>query len=492
MTARPVFRQVLAHAGEAVTAARAALVCGDRSLSYAELERGVSDRAAYLAAECGLGPGERALLLAESSGDFVATYLAVHRLGAVCVPLDAHTPPDRLAGIVRRLAPRVVISRTAVDNADLRRNLLFDDLAAGAAMPAPAIEVPMDQTADILFTTGTTSDSKGVVLSHRALATACSHINRFIGTRSDAVEVLPLSLGHSFGLGRVRAVLALGATLVLVPGGFVNAARVTRALAKHRATGFASVPAGIAILLGEGDALGRFADQLEYVEIGSSAMPLEHKHRLMELLPQTRLCMHYGLTEASRSAFLEFHADRNKLDSVGRPSPGVELRVVSDAGEAAAAGETGELEVRGGHLMSGYWQDPERTARTLHGGWLRTGDLGREDGDGYFYLEARADDVINLGGRKVLPQEIEEVLGEHPAIADCACAGVPDPQGLSGQVIAAWLVPRDGEAHPPFSELAKLLRRRLEPYKTPRKFFWTDRIPRSAAGKVLRRQLREP
>lgn len=491
MTAVPVFRQVLAHARRPATAARPALVCGDHALSYAELAHGVSERAAFLAAQCGVGPGVHVVLLAESSVDFVASYLAVHSLGAVCVPLDTHTSPDRRAAILRRLEPRVVISRAALDTAP-HAGLRFEDVAAGASVPAPAIEVVTGQAADILFTTGTTSEAKGVILNHGALATACSHINQFIGTRTDAVEVLPLSLGHSFGLGRVRAVLSLGATLVLVPGGFVNSARITRALAEHRATGFASVPAGIAILLGEGDVLGRFADQLEYIEIGSSAMPLEHKRRLMELLPDTRLCMHYGLTEASRSAFLEFHSDQDRLDSIGRPSAGVELRVVDEDGKAAPAGEAGPLEVRGGHLMSGYWQDPARTAGALHDGWLRTGDLGRAGADGYFYLEARTDDVINVGGRKVLPQEIEEVLAEHPAIAECACAGLPDPQGLSGEVIAAWLVPRNSDARPPFSELAKLLRRRLEPYKTPRKFFWTDRIPRSAAGKVLRRQLREP
>ncbi len=491
MTAPPVFRQVLAHAGAPETAARTALVCGERTLSYAALEQGVSRRAAFLAAECGVAAGERAVLLAESSDGFVATYLAVHSLGAVCVPLDPHVPPARLARLVQRLEPRVVVSAAPLDDA-LPMQVRFDELAEGAAAPKPAVEVRPEQHADILFTTGTTSESKGVVLGHGALAAACEHINRFVGTGAEAVEVLPLSLGHSFGLGRMRCVLSQGATLVLVPG-FVNTARVARALADHRATGFASVPTGIAILLGEGDLLGRFAQQLDYMEIGSSPMPLEHKRRLMELLPSTRLCMHYGLTEASRSAFLEFHSDRDHLDSIGRPSPGVELRVVDDAGATAAPGATGQLEVRGEHLMAGYWGAPELSARTLRNGWLRTGDLGRAGTDGYYYLEARADDVINVGGRKVLPHEIEEILGEHPAIAECACAGLPDPQGLSGEMIAVWLVPaREGPDRPAFSELATLVRRKLEPYKTPRKFFWTDRIPRSAAGKVLRRRLREP
>lgn len=489
MSPQPVIEQVLARAAEARD--KTAIASGDSSLSYGELGRQIAMRAAFLARECGVAPGDRVVLLAEPDEQFVATYFAVHKLGAVCAPLDPRIPANRLQAIVQRLAPRAVVSAETLP-VQLREQVRFAELAAETGSPAPAQagHVVPEQTADILFTTGTTAESKGVALSHGALATACAHINRFIGTRPDAVEVLPLSLSHSFGLGRMRCVLSLGATLVPVPG-FVNAARVTAALSDHRATGFASVPAGIAILLSDGDSLGRFADRLDYVEIGSSAMPLEQKHHLMELLPNTRLCMHYGLTEASRSAFIEFHADRDRLDSIGRPSPGVEMRVVDTAGQTAADGETGQLEVRGGHLMSGYWQDPELTANTLRDGWLRTGDLGRTGGDGYFYLESRADDVINVAGRKVLPREIEEVLGEHPAIADCACAGVPDPQGLSGEMIAVWLVPKQANgARPAFSELAKLLRQRLEPYKTPRKFFWIDRIPRTAGGKVLRRQLK--
>lgn len=491
MTLQPLIGQVLARAAEAGT--KTAIACADRSMSYGELGREIANRAGFLARECGVSPGDRVVLLAESDEQFIATYFAVHSRGAVCAPLDPRIPANRLQAILQRLSPRVVVSAESLPM-PLRDQARFSDLAAGTSSSAPARidHVSPEQTADVLFTTGTTAEGKGVVLSHGALATACAHINRFIGTRPDAVEVLPLALSHSFGLGRMRCVLSLGATLVPVPG-FVNAACVTAALSDHRATGFASVPAGIAILLSDADTLGRFADRLDYVEIGSSPMPLEHKRRLMELLPDTRLCMHYGLTEASRSAFLEFHADSDRLDSIGRPSPDVAMRVTDAAGQPVAVGETGQLEVRGGHLMSGYWQDPELTANTLRDGWLRTGDLGRAAGDGYFYLEARADDVINVAGRKVVPSEIEEILGEHPAIADCACAGVPDPQGLSGEMVAVWLVPKQPHgARPAFSELAKLLRQRLEAYKTPRKFFWIDRIPRTAGGKVLRRNLREP
>jgi long-chain acyl-CoA synthetase len=492
MNLQPLFRQVLAHAGEPEMAGKTALMWGDGSLTYAELGESVRRRAALLATQYGVAAGERVVLLAESDGDFIATYLAVHSLGSVCAPLDPRIAPDRLLGMAERLSSRLIVSRDPLP-AELPQQARYADLAAAASSsPAPARNVSLDHTADILFTTGTTAESKGVMLSHGALATACAHINAFIGTRTDAIEVLPLLLSHSFGLGRMRCVLTLGATLVLVPG-FGNAGRIIAALAEYRATGFASVPAGLTILLSDADAFASFADQLDYVEIGSSAMPVEQKRHILKLLPNTRLCMHYGLTEASRSAFMEFHADVGQLDSIGRPSPGVELRITDGAGHPAARGKTGHIEVRGGHLMSGYWQAPELTAATLRDGWLRTGDLGRQDTDGYFYLEARADDVINVGGRKVLPQEIERILGEHPAIADCACAGLPDPQGLSGEMVAVWLVPNQPDGtRPAFSELAKLLRQRLEPYKTPRKFFWTDRIPRSASGKVLRRELRQP
>jgi long-chain acyl-CoA synthetase len=262
-------------------------------------------------------------------------------------------------------------------------------------------------------------------------------------------------------------------------------------MAEFRATGFASVPAGVALLLNErGSVLDRYADQLQYLEIGSSAMPLAHKRQLMEALPKTRICMHYGLTEASRSAFLSFHDDADRLDSIGRPSPGVEMRIVDQTGTEVDDGVEGEIEVRGDHLMSGYWHDPALSETTLRDGWLRTGDLGYRDANGYFYLKSRTTDMINVGGRKVSPLEIEDVLMSHPAIADCACVGVPDAQGLSGEMISAFLVadPVYGNL-PKFSDLAKLLRQNLEPYKIPRRFAWIDEIPKSPSGKVLRRAL---
>ena len=486
---QPVFRQLQEHAESAPDAR--AIQSGTLAISYAELAARISATAAALAARMGVGPGDRVIMMAESNADFVCAYFATHSIGAVCVPLDPHVAVPHLRDIVERVSPQLVISETPLPS---QAGITFDELAShedgGAAVePAP---IDIEQTADILFTTGTTGRPKGVILSHRALATACAHINEFIGMQPEAVEVLPLPLSHSFGLGRVRCVLASGAALVLVPG-FVNASRIFEALANYGATGFASVPTGIDILLGDrGKALSRFSEQLRYIEIGSSAMPLEQKRLLMNLLPNTRICMHYGLTEASRSAYLSFHDDEGKLESIGLPSPRVEMRIVDEAGNVAEDGVNGHIEVRGGHLFTGYWQDPELTAETLHDGWLRTGDLGRRDDEGYYYLQARFSDIINVGGRKVSPQEIEQILATHPAIAESACVGIPDPQGISGEMVSAFLVAKPAcENLPGFPELAKLLRQTLEPYKIPRKFTWIDEIPRSSSGKVLRRLLKD-
>lgn len=490
----PVYRQVLTQALAAPD--KAAVISGRRTLTYSQLVSDVARCATNLIARYGIRPGDRIVLLADSNADFVCAYFAVHSIGAVCAPLDPHINTDRLADIVGRLAPRLIVADATLP-AQRAPQIRFDELLH-ADLPAPgpaATDTALERPADILFTTGTTGRSKGVVLSQRALATSSSHINAFIGTRSHAVEVLPLPLSHSFGLGRVRCVLSLGATLVLVPG-LANPAKVSAAMLQHRASGFASVPTGIAILLqDEGRILAPFADQLEYVEIGSSPMPIEHKKLLMRLLPKTRICMHYGLTEASRSAYISFHDDKDKLDSIGRPSRGVEMRVTAIPDEDAvdAQGDVqGQIEIRGGHLMSEYWQDPDLTEKTMHGGWLRTGDIGRRDEDGYFYLSTRISDIINVGGRKVSPNEIEDTLLKHPAIEECVCLGIPDPQGLSGQIIVVYLVGRPGAgALPAFSELAKLLRQGLEPHKIPRQFHWIEQIPKSGSGKVLRQQLRD-
>jgi long-chain acyl-CoA synthetase len=472
---------------------RLALVAGDEALSWKQLGERVCGTAALLA-HSGVGAGDRVILAASTSPAFVVGYFATHLLDAIALPVDPRIPAGRLALIADQVEPKAIhLARTLeLPGREVRD---IEELGQERAEKPPAAAVldgPPEGIADVLFTSGTTGRPKGVVLSHRAIEAAATNINAYLGNGPDDREVVPLPLSHSFGLGRLRCQVLAGNAILLVDG-FTAAGKLFETMRQWKATGFVFVPAGLSVLFKmTEDALGEFADQLRYVEIGSAAMPQADKRRLMRLLPHTRLCMHYGLTEASRSAFVEFHESADRLDSIGRPTPGVEIRVIDENGRERAAGERGRLVIRAATCMSEYWKDPEATAAAFVDGWLASGDLGRKDADGYLFLEAREKDLINVGGREVSPVEIERVLEAHPAVAECACAGIPDPQGITGSAVKAFLVAAPGaDARPKPVELVKLLRGRVEPYKMPVAYEWIDALPKTSSGKIQRNQLAE-
>lgn len=469
---------------------RLALVAGGEELTWKQLAARVRGTARQLAAD-GVRAGDKVILAASTSPSFVCGYFATHLLRAIALPVDPRIPAGRLGYIADATDPKGIWLARALELPG-RKVAGIDELGrAQDANDEPLhderADTDAEATCDILFTSGTTGKPKGVILSHRATQAAARNINEFIGNGADDVEVVPLPLSHSFGLGRLRCEVLAGGAIVLVDG-FTAAGTLFEAMRKWKATGFVFVPAGLAVLLKTtGDALGEFAGQLRWVEIGSAAMPPEHKETLKRLLPDTRLCMHYGLTEASRSAFVEFHEAGERMASIGKPTPGVSIRVVDAAGKPLPAGGQGRLVVKSRAAMSGYWNDPEMTAAAfVDGEWLITGDVGRMDDDGYLYLEAREKDLINVGGREVSPVEIERILEEHEAVAACACVGIPDPQGITGSAVKAYLVAvTPGETPKPI-ELVKLLRGRIEPYKMPVAFEWIDELPRTDSGKLQR------
>lgn len=469
---------------------RAALIAGARHVSYGELwERIVA--AAYHLATSGVGRGDRVLLAAPSTPAFACGYFAVHLLGAVAVPLDPNAPQGRLEELIGRAAPKVMFAAQPASHprfGAIRAIAELDSLPSRAAAFDPP---PLDALADLLFTTGTTGRPKGVRLTHRNIATSSHHINAVIRCREEDVEVLPLPLYHAFGLGRLRCNLIAGRTVVLVDG-FRLPGEIFGALEAHRATGLIGVPAGFAILLRFGSrGLGAFASQLHHIEIGSAPMPLEHKHALMEMLPNTELWMHYGLTEAARSAFIEFHRHRDHLDSVGLAAPGVSMKIRGEDGSERPHREPGLLWIGGQHISPGYWDDSDETARTFSDGWTCTGDVAHIDQAGFVHLHGRKDDMIKVGGFNVSPDEVERTLCEHEAVSEAACIGVPDPRGIAGQVVIAFVVAAKGRTPATDAELSDWVAARLEPYKVPAQYRRVDAVPRTASGKLVRRTLRE-
>lgn len=467
-----------------------AIIAGEQTVTYGELRQRILAAAAELGS-LGVRAGDGVVLAASGTPAFAYGYFATHLVGAVAVPLDPQAPDSRLAHVAGRVQPKAVFAARAYEHPTLGPVRAIDDLAELKDTVDEPEGPQLDDLADLLFTTGTSGAPKGVMLTHRNILAAANNINNVLENDDTDREVVPLPLSHSFGLGRLRCNVLAGGTVILV-GGFKLPGEILNAMQRWKATGFAVVPAGMAVLVRFGkDELAGFADQLKYMEFGSAPMPLATKQLLIEILPRTRVWMHYGLTEASRCTFIEFHDSQDHLDSIGRPTPNVEVRVVDEGNHDVAPGTPGEIIVKGGMVTAGYWQDPERTKSTLVDGWLRTGDLGHRDEQGYIYLHGRKGDMINVGGFNVSPVEVEEVLGTHPAIAQGACIGIPDPSEVSGEVVKVFLVARNGEAKPSRRELIEWLKPRLEPYKLPAKIEWVDSLPKTGSGKLQRGVLRE-
>ena len=479
-----VLRLIAAHAVN--TPEKVALVTGQQRVTYAQLAANVEGAAAYLHAQ-EIKSGDHILLSAQKELEFVYIYLGAHLLGIVNVIVDAAAPRERLDYIVGIVKP-VALFGAAVDasgydftpfhEVNINQSALDRDLL-------PSLK-PTD-VADVMFTTGTTGVPKGVCLSHANIAASASNTNGFIGTCEKDVEALALPLSHSFGLGRLRCVLTVGATLVLV-GNFANLKVFFNVIAQEHVTGFGMVPAVWQYIKRlSGRRIGNFADQLRYIEIGSAALPVEDKRLLMELFPHTRICMHYGLTEASRAMFCEFHESAANLETIGHPaSKLVEVCILDDQGEPVADGIDGEICVRGNMVVSSYFLDNDNGG-SFFGDWFRTGDWGHRGADGSYYLTGRKKELINVGGEKVSPLTIERAITSL-GVADCACIAIPDPNGVLGEVPKAFLL--KGEVEIDIDQLRQELSQLLPPHEIPVQWEWVDELPRTSSGKIQRLKLK--
>jgi long-chain acyl-CoA synthetase len=287
----------------------------------------------------------------------------------------------------------------------------------------------------------------------------------------------------------VRAVLARGGTLVFQDG-MLNPAMMIQTIEREQVNALSAVPAGLAIFSGRLEPLlKRVGPQIEVMELGSAFMSPEQKARLLEIFPRARICMHYGLTEASRSTFLEFRSDASKLQTVGRASPNVRLRILDATGNDCAPGSEGEIVVYGDHVLEQYLGDESRTqaAFTADRGF-RTGDYGFLDAAGYLTLLGRKDEMINKGGIKISPLELEDKIREAYPELDFCVVGVADPAGIAGQVP---VVAYTGEAKVELKPMLDALAQRVERTKLPDLVVHVESIPRTDNGKPKRRELGE-
>jgi long-chain acyl-CoA synthetase len=431
-----------------------------------------------------LKKGDYIILSAQKEIEFVYLYLAAHYIGVVNIIADAESNKKRINYITELLKPKYSFGFKFENNSSFMYSDIFlDDSLGVEEYFNNENELKKSDVADILFTTGSTGLPKGVLLSHHNIISAINNINGFIGNTSEDVEVIGLPICHSFGLGRLRCSLYLGSTVILL-GSFANVKQFFKTIEEYKVTGFGMVPAGWAYIRKFGGIrIAKYADQLKYIEIGSAFMSLSAKKELCELFPSTRVCMHYGLTESSRSTFLELHTDYEKLDSIGKPvSNEVDIKIFNELGVEMPIGISGELAIKGNMVMKSYYLETDNS-QSYFGEYFRTGDWGYRDSEGYLYLESRKKELINVGGKKVSPIEVEDAicsLGVH----DCICIGVDDPHQIMGKIIKVYIL-KEG-CNLSFEEISSKLEPLLEAYKIPALFDWIDQIPMTVSGKKQR------
>ncbi|WP_326695299.1 long-chain-fatty-acid--CoA ligase [Streptomyces sp. NBC_01766] len=468
-------------------------------LTYAELDDASARMAALLHAD-GVRPGDRVALAMPNITSFPVAYYGVLRAGAVVVPMNPLLKAREIAFVLRDSGARTVVTspmsageatRAAAESGAecLVTGSAAFDAALRAVSPEPGVgdRAPSD-TAVILYTSGTTGTPKGAELTHgNLISNTVTTVETLLTLGPDDVLFGGLPLFHAFGQTcALNAAISAGAALTLLPR--FDPRRALEIMHRDRVTVFLGVPTMYTALLRTETSDGFDASGLSRLRLavsGGSALPVEILHAFEQNFDVIVL-EGYGLSETSPVTSFN-HPDRpRKAGSIGLPVRGVEMTLVSAEGAPVRPGEVGEIAIRGENVMKGYWNRPEATAGALHDGWFRSGDLARVDEDGFYFIVDRRKDLIIRGGYNVYPREVEEVLYEHPAVAEAAVVGVP--HDLHGEEVAAVVVRREGSGATA-DQIRDFVRERVAAYKYPRIVTFTDELPKGATGKILKREI---
>jgi long-chain acyl-CoA synthetase len=495
---------------------KTALVCGGRRLTYAQIET-QANRVAHGLLAFGVRRGERIAVWMHNSVEAVIAIFAILKAGGTFTVVNSTTKPDKLAYVLENctasglFAPGrqgdrvadlfarvgslrfVVLCGTGAAEAPStgREVVAFADILEAhpdSRPPSSAIDVDL---ACLIYTSGSTGQPKGVMSTHANMVFAASSIIQYLENVPNDVVINVLPLSFDYGLYQLLMTFKFGGTLVLERS-FAYPAATLRRIEEEQVTGLPGVPTLFAMLLNLD--LSRFdLSSLRYLTNTAAALPVEHIQRLREAFPWARLYSMYGLTECKRTLYLPPEELDRRPGSVGIPIPGTEAWVEDEDGRRLGPGEVGELVVRGSHVMQGYWNDPQTTAKRYRPGrypaerLLYTGDLFKTDEDGFLYFVARKDDIIKSRGEKVAPKEIESVLYRLPQVVEATVVGVPDP--VLGQAIKAYIVCDGGQ---PLTERDVLhhCAQHLEDFCIPKHLEFRDALPKTSSGKIDRLALR--
>lgn len=456
---------------------RTCLIEGEASLTFAEVDT-EAERFARFLRERGVKPGDRVALLLGNSRRYVIAFHGTLKAGAVAVPLNPLAPQvwneiaDRCSPVLLITEERLASAATVLS--DRLPCMVLDDLKTFSPDPQPDGR-NADDPAVVLFTSGSTGTPKGVVLTHRNVVANTLGVLDYLRLTPDDLGLAVLPFHYVYGQSVLQTHLWAGAALA-IENRTAYPQVILRELARLGVTGLSGVPSTFMLLLQKGDFEGFDAPRLRYLTCAGGHLPDLHVRRLGERFPQAELFLMYGATEAAgRISYLPPDQLERKRGSIGVPISGVEMRVTAE----------GEIEARGETFSPGYWPLENSGHRLPVDGWYRTGDLGRQDEDGYFFLTGRASDLLKIAGHRVSSAEIERALYDTGLVQECAVAGRSDE--TLGERAEAWVVPIRPEIGA--GEIMERVAERLPPFKRPSRLHLRDALAKGASGKILKSAL---
>lgn len=492
-----------------------ALIHGDVRATYTQINTAANSLSTWLIGNK-VSIGDRVVILLENSLEYVISYYAILKSGAIAVPLSTAHKPDTLNPLLSELEPATIITSkkserllnasdatliknskliiknfSTVSSVTLNKTGLditgFDDTISSNTSKNPTISTDetsaSERTASIIYTSGSTGKPKGVMLSHKNIIANAHSICQYLELTENDIQMVVLPFFYVMGKSLLNTHFAVSATVV-INNKFAFPADVINEMIKEKITGFSGVPSTYAYLLHRSP-LARKRDRfssLRYCSQAGGHMADSTKKALRQALPShTKIYIMYGATEASaRLSYLPPEYFENKMGSIGKPIPGVTLRVMDKKGNELPAGEKGEIVARGENITQGYWKDPEGTARVLDRNGYHTGDIGYMDKEGFFHVESRKDNLIKVSGHRLNPREIEDVLIATNMIIEAAVIGIPDP--LLGNKLVAVAVPQNGDCTS--EKLLETCASKLPKYKLPGEIKLTRLLPKSPNGKI--------
>jgi len=493
---------------------REAVVHGTSRFSYSDVEKNANRIANWLL-ESGLNRGDRIALLLRNSVEYIISYFGVLKAGGAVVPLNTGISADETGEILIDCAAGVLITETHFSK--LVEQMLSDsstpchtvalsgkrhkfkqkanikhcnleDILRDFSADRPDLSIIDQDLSSIIYTSGSTGKPKGAMLTHlNVVANTRSIVSYLELTQNDRCLVV-LPFYYVYGKSLLNTHFAASGT-VIIDNRFAFPNAVLKTMDEEKATGLSGVPSTYTILVNK-SALGKMEfPYLRYLTQAGGHMPTVIKERLIDIFPDKQIFIMYGATEASaRLSYLDPNELPEKINSIGKSIPNVELKILMQDGTEADIKEEGEIVARGSNIMKGYWNDRKETEKVLKGGWYYTGDLGKKDKNGYVYITGRKRDMIKVGIHKVSAIEIEEVLYRYPGIQEAAVIGVPDD--ILGESLRAVIVPQVTE-NLKESTIIQFCKEELPGYKVPSEIVFSKSLPKNEAGKILKKKLLE-